>query len=134
MTAAEQAKQAGLKNLKQVTEMTGTRENTLRNWHRKRPALFRIVLAGCVAETAKAEEKAATRTSQVKIYTDYYELTIDGVLKVVEFTCLVSKHKEILTKLTYQKDDSKKLEILKSESESWIVHTPNRLKQSDVSG
>ena len=57
MTAAEQAKSMGLKSLKQVTEMTGTRENTLRNWHRKRPALFRIVLAGCVAQAAKAEEK-----------------------------------------------------------------------------
>ena len=48
MTASEQAKAAGLKNLKQVAEMTGVRANTLHNWHRRKPLLFTVVLIGCV--------------------------------------------------------------------------------------
>jgi len=47
MTASQQAKAAGLKNLLQVTELTGTRAQTLINWHKNKPDLFAIVLAGC---------------------------------------------------------------------------------------
>tara|TARA_R110002020_G_scaffold67718_1_gene177612 strand:- start:461 stop:709 length:249 start_codon:yes stop_codon:yes gene_type:complete len=50
MTPAQQAKAAGLKNLSQVSHITGVSLNTLTNWHRDKPELFRIVLLGCVAE------------------------------------------------------------------------------------
>ncbi len=57
MTASEQAKEAGLKSLAQVSRMMGVNKNghpmvsqqTLRNWHRDKPELFKVVIAGCVA-------------------------------------------------------------------------------------
>lgn len=49
MTASQQAKDAGLKNLLQVQQLTGQSAQTLINWHRDKPALFQIVLLGCVS-------------------------------------------------------------------------------------
>ncbi len=57
MTASEQAKAAGLKSLAQVSKMMGANKNghplvsqqTLRNWQRDKPELFKVVIAGCVA-------------------------------------------------------------------------------------
>ena len=50
MTPAQQAKSVGLKSLTQVSQITGVSLNTLTNWHRDKPELFRIVLLGCTAE------------------------------------------------------------------------------------
>lgn len=50
MTPSQQAKAAGLKNLSQVAELTGQSLQTLTNWQRNKPDLFRIVLAGCAYE------------------------------------------------------------------------------------
>ena len=47
MTASELAKQHGLKNLKQVAELTEQSNRTLNNWHKDKPLLFEIVLLGC---------------------------------------------------------------------------------------
>lgn len=47
MTAAKQAKAAGLKNLSQVSEITGQSLQTLRNWSINKPKLFAVVLKGC---------------------------------------------------------------------------------------
>ena len=49
-TPAKLAKQAGLKNLKQVSELTHVSVQTLTNWVRNKPHLFRIVLKGCLAD------------------------------------------------------------------------------------
>jgi hypothetical protein len=49
MTPSQQAKAAGLKSLKQVTEITGVSGNTLDNWSKHKPELFKTVLAGCMA-------------------------------------------------------------------------------------
>ena len=49
MTPSQQAKAAGLKNLLQVQQLTGQSAQTLTNWHRDKPELFKIVLLGCVA-------------------------------------------------------------------------------------
>jgi len=57
MTPSQKAKSAGLKSLAQVTQMTGVGKDTLRNWNMNKPELFRIVIAGCVAEI-KQQEKA----------------------------------------------------------------------------
>jgi hypothetical protein len=46
-TPSQAAKQAGLKSLKQVQDMTGQSAQTLGNWFRDKPELFYIVLAGC---------------------------------------------------------------------------------------
>jgi hypothetical protein len=49
LTPSQQAKEAGLKNLLQVQQLTGQSAQTLTNWHRDKPELFKIVLLGCVA-------------------------------------------------------------------------------------
>ena len=49
MTASQQAKAAGLKSLAVVVEMTGASYQTLTNWHKNKPELFRVVIAGCKA-------------------------------------------------------------------------------------
>lgn len=55
MTASQQAKAAGLKSLAVVVEMTGASYQTLTNWHKNKPELFRIVIAGCKAIIDGAE-------------------------------------------------------------------------------
>jgi len=47
MTPSQQAKDMGLKSLNQVSEITGVCLNTLINWHRDKPSLFKTVLQGC---------------------------------------------------------------------------------------
>jgi len=47
MTASQQAKQAGLKSLAQVSELTGVSFQTLNNWVNMKPDLFQVVLLGC---------------------------------------------------------------------------------------
>ncbi len=47
MTASKKAKEAGLKNLTQVSEMTKQSPQTLINWHKNKPELYEIVLVGC---------------------------------------------------------------------------------------
>lgn len=47
MNASEQAKAAGLKSLAQVSKITGVSVQTLNNWHKNKPDLFAVVLAGC---------------------------------------------------------------------------------------
>lgn len=50
MTPSKQAKSVGLKSLTQVSNVTGVSLNTLTNWHRDKPELFRIVLLGVKAD------------------------------------------------------------------------------------
>lgn len=49
MTAAQYTKQAGLKSLAVVSELTGVSRQTLTNWHQDKPELFDVILAGCRA-------------------------------------------------------------------------------------
>ena len=50
MTPSQQAKAAGLNNLKHVSELTGQSPQTLNNWARDKPELFKLVLLGCFTE------------------------------------------------------------------------------------
>lgn len=64
MTPSQSAKAAGLKSLSQVRDMLGTNKNghpmvslqTLTNWHKNKPLLFEVVIAGCVATLNKSKE------------------------------------------------------------------------------
>jgi len=49
MTPSQAAKALGCKSLSQVTQLTGVSLQTLSNWHKDKPELFKIVLLGCVA-------------------------------------------------------------------------------------
>lgn len=55
MTPSQQAKSAGLKSLKQVSEIIGKPVQTLDNWAKKSPELFDIVLLGCAFKIKKNE-------------------------------------------------------------------------------
>ena len=46
MTPSQQAKAAGLKSLLQVSELTGVSIQTLSNWAKNKPKLFRVVILG----------------------------------------------------------------------------------------
>ena len=47
MTPSQQAKEAGLKSLSRVSDITGVSLQTLDNWSKNKPDLFTVVLAGC---------------------------------------------------------------------------------------
>lgn len=61
MTPSQQAKALGLKSLNAVVAELGTNKNghpmvsrqTLINWHKNKPDLFRVVLAGVKAEVGQ---------------------------------------------------------------------------------
>lgn len=55
MTASQKAKAAGLDSLAQVSKMTGQSAQTLSNWHKHKPELFRVVILGCaIGQTTSA--------------------------------------------------------------------------------
>lgn len=49
MTPSKAAKAAGLKSLREVQDLTRQSAQTLTNWHKNKPELFRVVIAGCAA-------------------------------------------------------------------------------------
>ena len=53
MKTSEKAKAAGLKNLTELSELTGQSTQTLRNWDENKPELFSIVLKGAVEQKRK---------------------------------------------------------------------------------
>lgn len=48
MAPSEQCKAAGLKNLEQLSQITGVSVQTLVNWSRAKPRLFQVVILGAV--------------------------------------------------------------------------------------
>lgn len=48
MKPHEQCKAAGLKNLAELSEVTKVPVRTLIDWHKTKPALFQILIAGAV--------------------------------------------------------------------------------------
>ena len=50
MTASQQVKKQGLKSLSQVSILTGVSPQTLDNWSKNKPKLFKTVLHGCIFE------------------------------------------------------------------------------------
>ena len=49
MKPSEQCKEAGLKSLVQLSQITGESQQTLINWHKNKPRLFSVVVAGAQA-------------------------------------------------------------------------------------
>ena len=49
MTPAQQAKRAGLASLAEVAKLTGVGTSTLHLWYKNKPALYAVVLEGCMA-------------------------------------------------------------------------------------
>jgi hypothetical protein len=50
-TPSKKAKQMGCKSLSQVSQLTGVSLQTLSNWHKDKPELFRVVCTGVVVLT-----------------------------------------------------------------------------------
>ena len=53
MTPSEQCKAAGLPSLAELSRMSGQSVQTLCNWHRDKPDLFALVLAGAVSKQSQ---------------------------------------------------------------------------------
>jgi hypothetical protein len=53
MKPSQQAKKEGLKSLTMVAMMTGQSLQTLGNWAKNKPELFKIVLIGCKSVSDK---------------------------------------------------------------------------------
>lgn len=45
---SEQCKEAGLYSLSELSRITGCSIQTLNNWHKNKPLLFKVVIAGAV--------------------------------------------------------------------------------------
>jgi len=58
MTPSEQCKKAGLKSLAQLVRITGESKQTLINWHRNKPQLFKVVIAGAVMHSIRESSDA----------------------------------------------------------------------------
>jgi len=58
MTPSEQCKAAGLKSLAELSRLCGTSAQTLNNWHKNKPALFAVVVAGAVVIKAAKINRA----------------------------------------------------------------------------
>ena len=56
MTPSQQAKAAGLKSLLQVSELTGVSAQTLDNWAKNKPDLFKTVILGAAEASRIAED------------------------------------------------------------------------------
>ena len=48
MTPSQQCKQAGLKSLTELVNISGVSNQTLINWHKNKQQLFAVVVAGAV--------------------------------------------------------------------------------------
>jgi hypothetical protein len=55
MSASIEAKSNGLKSLEQVSKLSGVSVQTLNNWYHNKPALFHVVLMGCVYLNKRAD-------------------------------------------------------------------------------
>jgi hypothetical protein len=58
-TPSQQAKAAGLKSLRELSDISDVSTRTLENWHKERPHRFAVMLAGAVEVKAKGTENAA---------------------------------------------------------------------------
>jgi hypothetical protein len=55
MSASSEVKDAGLKSLTQVIDLTGVPRSTLEDWADNRPRLFKIIIGGCLQVVAALE-------------------------------------------------------------------------------
>ncbi len=69
MTPAQQAKAAGLKSLAEVAQITGVNYQTLSEWAKHKPKLWRVVIAGCVATNSMVNE-TRERSDETKTRND----------------------------------------------------------------
>lgn len=57
MTPSQQAKAAGLKSLRELSDISGVSTRTLENWHKRNPQRFAVILAGAVLWKNRREMK-----------------------------------------------------------------------------
>lgn len=50
MTPSQQAKSVGLDSLAQMSRISGVAVSTLKDWHKHKQQLFKVLLIGCVVE------------------------------------------------------------------------------------
>ena len=62
MTRAQEVKQAGLKSLNQMSELSNVKLRTLADIHKNNPIKFEVLLLGCVAKLNKEEERCLIKS------------------------------------------------------------------------
>jgi len=78
MKASQQAKQAGLKSLAQVSELTGVSFQTLNNWANSKPDLFEVVLLGCVDKILPVKSTKNNNEIFLKEIDEELSFIVDG--------------------------------------------------------
>ena len=91
-TPAEQAKAVGLKSLTQVSEMTGQSLQTLSNWSKNKPELFKIVLLGCKENLAHKTSTAARLCRPKTCNTESCRTPFIGGITEVSYECTRRKN------------------------------------------
>lgn len=85
LTPAKQAKQRGLKSLKQVTELTGQSKETLGNWSKHKPQLFDVVLTGCIEKLKESDREAESdKAKTARVYIEKHKLALDEAARLIE--------------------------------------------------
>lgn len=59
MTPSQQIKEAGLKSLPQVSEISTIPIGTLKGWHRRKPKTFDFIISSCVLFIANQNDMAS---------------------------------------------------------------------------
>ena len=79
MKPSEQCKEAGLKSLVQLSQITGESQQTLINWHKNKPRLFAVVVAG--ARIAQVQMKYVIDCMENEVFNGTSERIPTGLIK-----------------------------------------------------
>jgi len=96
VSANKQAKALGLKNLIEVSELTGrNNRNTFHNWYNTSPELFNIVLLGCI-KAKKLKEQGVNESIFDKNLSIANQVKAAGLKSIEEMVYLVQKHRNTI--------------------------------------
>jgi hypothetical protein len=92
LSASKYVKQRGLKNLTEVSNMTGKPCGTLVNWHRDENELFEIVITGCIETKKKTNLKKQDIKFQVLLVAEDGEYTQTGAMSYDDAIIYCKRH------------------------------------------
>lgn len=92
ISASQYVKQRGLKNLTEVSNMTGKPCQTLRNWYRDENDLFEIVITGCIETKKKTNPKGVNMKFKVILVAEDGEYPLTGAMSYDEAISYCKRH------------------------------------------
>ena len=87
MKPSEQCKEAGLKSLAHLVEISGVSEQTLINWHKNKKRLFAVVVAGACINDDKSQRNAALNEVYTALDDAGYDHAMKVVVKIIDDAC-----------------------------------------------